>query len=118
MRILTRPDNSLANFSHQISKKKLRSAALRMNSLATANGFANEVAKVSSSLRKFLANGSLRQNSLAVANAMAWCTQLCTEPDQALSINLHKPALGQPPYAESAYFSSKLFANEKKEDQS
>ena len=44
--------------------------------LANANCFANEIAKISSSLRKYLANGSLRQNSLAIANAMAWCTQL------------------------------------------
>ena len=53
-------DNSLANFSHQISNKKLRT-----NSLVNANGFA----------RKFLANGRLRQKLLAIANAMAWCTQ-------------------------------------------
>ena len=47
---------------------------MRRNSLANANGFANEIAKISSSLRKFLANRSLRQNSLANANAMAWCS--------------------------------------------
>ena len=41
-------------------------------------GFANEIAKISSLLRKFLANGSLRQNLLAIANAMAWCTQPLT----------------------------------------
>ena len=40
-----------------------------------ANGFANERAKILSSLQKLLANGSLRQNSLAIANAKAWCTQ-------------------------------------------
>ena len=74
MRILTRPENSLANFGCQISTNKLRKA-LRRNSLANANGFANEIAKMSSSLRNLLANGSLRQNSLAIANAMAWCTQ-------------------------------------------
>ena len=44
---------------------------MRRDSLANAN----EMAKISSSLRKLLANGSLRQNSLAIANAMAWCTQ-------------------------------------------
>ena len=49
---------------------------MRSNSVANANGFANEIAKISSSLRKFPANGSLRQNSLANANAMAWCTQI------------------------------------------
>ena len=64
MRILTRSEHLLAIFR-----------ALRRNSLANANGFANEIAKSLSSLRKFLANGSLRQNSLAIANAMAWCTQ-------------------------------------------
>ena len=74
MWILTRPENSLANFGHQISNKKLR-IELRRNALANANGFANEIAKMSSSLRKSLANGSLRQTSLAIANAMAWCTQ-------------------------------------------
>ena len=45
------------------------------NSLTNANGFANEIAKISSSLQKFVANGSLRQNSLAIENAMVWCTQ-------------------------------------------
>ena len=48
---------------------------MRRNSLANANGFANEMAKILFSLRKFLANGRLRRNSLAIANAMAWCTQ-------------------------------------------
>ena len=57
-------------------KQKAANCALRRNSLANANGFANEIAKISSSLRNFLANGSLRQNSLAIANAMAWCTQV------------------------------------------
>ena len=71
MRILTCPENSLANFGHEISKGKLR-----INPLAIANGFANEIAKILFSLRKFRANGRLRQNSLALANAMAWCTQL------------------------------------------
>ena len=64
MRILMRPKNSLESCCH-----------LRINSLAIANGFAKEVAKLSFSLRKFLANGRLRQNSLVIANAMAWCTQ-------------------------------------------
>ena len=50
--------------------------ALRINSLAIANGFANEMAKMSSSLQKVLVKGRLRQNSLAIANAMAWCTQV------------------------------------------
>ena len=49
--------------------EKVTNLELRRNSLA------NEIAKISSSLRKFLANGSSRQNSLAIANAMAWCTQ-------------------------------------------
>ena len=53
-------------------KEKAANQALRRNSLANANGFANEIAKISSSLRKFLANGHLRQNSLAVADATAW----------------------------------------------
>ena len=43
--------------------------------LAIVTGFANDMAKLSFSLREFLANGRLRQNSLAIANAMAWCTQ-------------------------------------------
>ena len=47
MRILTRPENSLANFRHQISNKKLRMRRLR-NSLANANGFANESANLRS----------------------------------------------------------------------
>ena len=41
-----------------------------------ADGFANEIAKNLSSLRKLLPNGSLRQNSLVIANAIAWCTQV------------------------------------------
>ena len=56
-------------------KPKVANKALRRNSLANVNGFANEFAKITSLLRKFLANGRLRQNSLAIANAMAWCTQ-------------------------------------------
>ena len=56
-------------------KEKAANYALRLNSLAIANGFSNEMAKMSLSLRKFLANGRLRQNSLAIANEMAWCTQ-------------------------------------------
>ena len=56
-------------------KEKAANSVLRRNSQANATGFANEIAKIPSSLRKFLANGSLRQISLAIANAMAWCTQ-------------------------------------------
>ena len=44
--------------------------------LATANGFANEMVKISFSLQRFLANGRLQHNSLAIANATAWCTQV------------------------------------------
>ena len=40
--------------------------ALRINSLAIANSFANEMAKVSFSLLKALANGRLRQTPLAI----------------------------------------------------
>ena len=73
MRILARPENSLANVGHQIAKKNANEL-LQINSLATANGFANDMAKISFSS---LANGYLRQISLAIANAMAWgCTQL------------------------------------------
>ena len=57
-------------------KQKAANWALRRNSLANANGFANEMAKFCLLLKKFLANGHLRQNSLAIANAMAWCTQV------------------------------------------
>ena len=67
MRILTRPANSLANFSHQITNKKLQ--------IKRCEGIRQRMPKISSSLRKFLADGSLRQNSLANANAMAWCTR-------------------------------------------
>ena len=59
-------------------KEKAANQALRINSLAIANGFAKEVVKFSFSLRKFVANGRLRQNSPAIANAMAWCTQFQT----------------------------------------
>ena len=52
MRILTRPENSLANFNHQISKKELQIQRCEGNSLANANIFANENPKISSSLRK------------------------------------------------------------------
>ena len=65
-------------------KQKAANSALRRNSLANANGFANQIAKVSSSLRKFLANGSLRRKSLAIANAMAWCTQARGPGQEAL----------------------------------
>ena len=47
MRILTRPENSLANFSHQISEKKLRIRRCEGIRNANANGFANEIAKIS-----------------------------------------------------------------------
>ena len=53
------------------------------------NGFANEIAKLLSSLRTFLANGRLRLNSLAIANAMAWCTQVAC---QGYRITLQIPA--------------------------
>ena len=66
-------------FASELLPPKRRNHAanqvLRRNSLVNANGFANETAKIASSLRKFLANGCLRQNSLANANATAWCTQ-------------------------------------------
>ena len=70
MRILTRPENSLANLSHQISNIELRIKRCEGIRNANANGFADEIAKCSSSLRKFLANGSLRRNSLALR--MRW----------------------------------------------
>ena len=63
MRILTRSEDLLANFGHQIS--------VRINLRAIAN----EVAQKMFSLWKSLANGRLRQNLLAIANATAWCTQ-------------------------------------------
>ena len=47
----------------------------KKQTLGGPGGFANEIAKISFSLRKFLANGPLRQNLLAIANAMAWRTQ-------------------------------------------
>ena len=68
-RIPTRPKKPLANFSHQISNQKVANLVLCSNSPATANGFANELTKLSLSLRKLLANGCLRQSSLAIANA-------------------------------------------------
>ena len=43
-------------------------SALRIISLAMANGFANEIAKISFSLLKLLANGRSRQNSLMIAD--------------------------------------------------
>ena len=58
--------------------EKVANQALRINSLAIANGFANAMAKLSFLLQKLLANGRLQQNSLAIANAMAWCTQILT----------------------------------------
>ena len=68
------PQKFASEFQPPNLKQKAANEALRRNLLANANGFANEMAKTSSSLRKFLANGRLRQNSLAIANAMAWCT--------------------------------------------
>ena len=41
-------------------KEKVANFALRIYSLAIADCFANEAAKISFSLRKFLANGPLR----------------------------------------------------------
>ena len=52
-------------------KEEAANKALRRNSLANANGFANETTKIV----LVGANGRLRQNLLAIANAMAWCTQ-------------------------------------------
>ena len=74
------PQKFASEFSPSNLKQKAANYALRRNSLANANGFANEIAHISSSLRKSLANGSLRQNSLAIANAMAWCTQVLMVP--------------------------------------
>ena len=54
--------------------KSKKNQALRRNSLANANGFTNETAKISSSLRKSLGNRNLQLNSLVIGNAMAWCT--------------------------------------------
>ena len=51
-------------------KEKAANYALRRNSLANANGFANEMAENSFSLQKVLANGRLRQNSLADRKAL------------------------------------------------
>ena len=47
LRILMRPEHSLAKFSDKISNRKLR-----------------------------IKNGRLQQNSLAIANATSWCTQI------------------------------------------
>ena len=70
------PRKFASEFSAPNLKQEAANYALRRNSLANANGFANEIAEISFSLQKFLANGRLRQNSLAIANAMAWCTQI------------------------------------------
>ena len=71
------PQKFASEFLAPNLKQKAANQALRRDSLANVNGFANEkMAKISFSLRKFLTNGRLRQNSLAIANAMAWCTQL------------------------------------------
>ena len=56
-------------------KQKAANSALQRNLLANAN----EIPKISSLLRKFLANGSLQPNSLAIANVRACCTQRLTE---------------------------------------
>ena len=67
MRILARPENSPAKVRPPNLKGKVANHALRIISLAItklSNGFANEMAKLSFSLWKFLANGRLRQNSL------------------------------------------------------
>ena len=72
------PRKVASEFQPPNLKEKAANHALRRNSLANANGFANEIAKISSSLREFHANESLRQNSLAIQNAMAWYTQLET----------------------------------------
>ena len=45
IRILTRPENALANLNHQITNKKAANEALRRNSLANANVSANEMRK-------------------------------------------------------------------------
>ena len=58
MRILTRPEKFASEFQPPNLKQKAANEALRSNSLANANGFANEIAKTSSSLRRFFANGN------------------------------------------------------------
>ena len=50
-----RPEKS-AIFSVNFLKEKVANSALRINSLAIAHGFANEIATISFSLQKFLAN--------------------------------------------------------------
>ena len=75
MRILARPKLSLANFSHPISNKKLRIHRCEGIRHSECEWFCEWLVKISSWLRKFLANGSFRQDPLAIANAMAWCTQ-------------------------------------------
>ena len=63
-------------FATKCPKEKHANEALRINSIAIAKGFANEMAKFSFLPWKFLANGRLRQNSRAIANSMAWSTQV------------------------------------------
>ena len=65
IRILTRPEHSTK------SQTKSCELSVAKELLAKANGFANDIAKISSSLWNFIANGSLRQNSLAIAHVMA-----------------------------------------------
>ena len=73
------PRKFTSEFQPPNLKQKAANEALRRNPLANANGFANETARISSSLQKFLANGRLRLNALAFANVMAWCTQCVCE---------------------------------------
>ena len=46
-------------------ERKTANLALRRNAPANANGLANEIVNMSSSLRKILANATMRQNLLA-----------------------------------------------------
>ena len=56
MRILTHPENYFASENQpQNLKQKAANFALRRNSLANASGFANDIANILSSLRKFVA---------------------------------------------------------------
>ena len=54
----SRPENLLANFSHEISKKNCELSVAK-EFASEREWFANEIAKISSSPLKFLANGSL-----------------------------------------------------------
>ena len=75
--VITKPASRIFEISDL--KQKAANCVLRRNSLANANGFANAIAKISSSVRRFLSNGGLRRHSIATANAMAWCTQPLTK---------------------------------------